>query len=214
LKNLILAGGENYHAEDIESSVLQETSAAVALAAAFAVDIDDRQKVVLLLERHRDWRHSHDPAALATLAQRARHTVRDSLGLEIDDVVVVRPAALPRTSSGKRQHTHYAALYLASTLPGIEYRLPVPTAYPTNDQPEKEIWALGWLAELTNTPASQLDIQQPFHSLGLGSLQTALLLARLHTELGIVVPPAALNPDASLGELVALISVASPHKAS
>ena len=74
--------------------------------------------------------------------------------------------------------------------------------------------ALGWLAELTNTPASQLDIQQPFHSLGLGSLQTALLLARLHTELGIVVPPAALNPDASLGELVALISAASPHKVS
>lgn len=214
LKNLILAGGENYYAEDIEKSVLQETSTAVALAAAFAVDIDDRQKIVLLLERHRNWRHGHDPVALAALAQRARQTIRNSLGLEIDDVVVLRPAALPRTSSGKRQHTHYAALYLASTLPGIEYHLPTPSAHPATDLLETEIWALDWLAKLTNTPASQLDLQQPFHSLGLGSLQTALLLARLHTELGIVVPPAALNPDASLGELVALISAASPHKTS
>ena len=55
--------------------------------------------------------------------------------------------------------------------------------------------------KLTNTPASQLDLQQPFHSLGLGSLQTALLLARLHTELGIVVPPSPV-PRAFLSPIV------------
>ena len=208
LKNLILAGGENYYPEDIENIVLQATSGAMALAAAFAVDTDDRQRIVLLLERHRDWQHGSDPVALAGLAQHARQTVRRTIGLDLDDVVVLRPAALPRTSSGKLQHRHYADLYRAHALPGIEYSL-TPSAHPPTASQGTQVWALGWLAEQINTDITQLDVQQPFSSLGLGSLQTALLLARLHTQFGIVVSPAALHPEASLGELVALISAAS-----
>lgn len=60
-----------------------------------------------------------EPAAetdRARLAATVRREVATRLGLAIEDLVLVRKGALTKTSSGKRRHRHFRALYLAGEL--------------------------------------------------------------------------------------------------
>jgi len=215
LKDLIVVNGENYYPEDIEAVVMHEEAVAVASAASFAVDTDERTQLVLLLERQREWRHGADPEQLQTLARRAQRLVAQTTGLQVDAVAVMRPATLPRTTSGKIQRHLCRDLYLAGQLPGVEFLLPpqaaheLPHAEPATtvagEQPDR-VWVLAWLAEQVGSDVATLDLGQPLSSIGLGSLQTALLLARLETRLGITLPRTQLATAITLGDLLSIIA--------
>jgi len=100
-KDLIIVNGRNVWPQDLEWSVEQALPAVRSGgAAAFAVEEDGIEQVVLLVEA----RGRLDGADRERLAAHAVGTLRARHGVEAR-VVLVPPASLPRTSSGKLSRT-------------------------------------------------------------------------------------------------------------
>ena len=99
LKDLIIVRGVNRYPHDIELTVEQSSTRLQAGAVgAFAVDIGDQERLVIVSEvertRSKDW---------ADVIQKIRHDVSAEHDLPPDGIVLVRFGSIPKTSSGKIQ---------------------------------------------------------------------------------------------------------------
>lgn len=195
-KDLLIVNGENIHPEDVEAAVLDEHSAGVSEAAVFAVDTGEREEIVLLLERRREWRAGADAAQRQALAAAARRTAA-AVGAAAAWVAVVRPAGLPRTTSGKVQRFRCRALWVERELPVegevVRFAAGATTATEAGagcaapgveECRAAEALALHLLAEITGAPAGPELLDLPLAGLGLGSLQWVLLAARFQERSG------------------------------
>jgi acyl-CoA synthetase (AMP-forming)/AMP-acid ligase II len=112
LKDVVFVRGRNLYPQDLE-----ETAEAChpalrrGCSAAFAVEADDREALVLV--------HEVDPARAPALAGVAG-AVRDAISLKhdvrVDAVALIAPRSIPKTSSGKIQRHACRAEFLAGTL--------------------------------------------------------------------------------------------------
>ncbi|WP_455359746.1 fatty acyl-AMP ligase [Streptomyces sp. SYSU K21746] len=115
LKDLIVVDGRNHYAADLELTV-QEADPAVRRGhvAAFPVGLlgenGERAVVVAELERRRD------AAELDAVRTAIRSSVLARHSLDVQDVVLVRRGALPRTTSGKIRRAACRELHLAGDL--------------------------------------------------------------------------------------------------
>jgi 8-amino-7-oxononanoate synthase len=101
LKDLIIIRGRNHYPQDIEHTV--ETASEVVRAgsvAAFSLDVEGRERVVLVAELERGRR---DHEEIASAFEAIRSAVAKEHELAIDALVMVRPNSIPKTSSGKIQ---------------------------------------------------------------------------------------------------------------
>ena len=117
LKDLIIVRGRNYYPQDIEASLQQAIPAfREGCGAAFAVTGDDGEALVLVqeLERSAVRRASH-----ADLFAEASAHVADRFGLRLRGLALVKPATVPKTSSGKLRRSTCRASWMAGTLPGV-----------------------------------------------------------------------------------------------
>jgi acyl-CoA synthetase (AMP-forming)/AMP-acid ligase II len=124
LKDLIIANGRNHAPQDIEATV---EAAAEALrpagTAAFTVgSTTGADRLVVVAELQREWvrRENEWPAVVSAI----RAAVREGHTLAVADVVLIRPGALPRTSSGKVRRSQCRADYLAGTFHPASAALP------------------------------------------------------------------------------------------
>jgi fatty-acyl-CoA synthase len=107
-KDLIIVNGRNVWPQDLEWSVEQAVpTVRSGDAAAFAVEEDGTEQVVLLVEA----RGAPDLAERERLAAESAGTLRARHGVEAR-VVLVPPGSLPRTSSGKLSRTLARSRYL------------------------------------------------------------------------------------------------------
>jgi acyl-CoA synthetase (AMP-forming)/AMP-acid ligase II/fatty-acid desaturase len=108
-KELIIVCGTNHYPADIEQAASRAPGTFnPAGLVAFAVDGADKEEVVLMVETQR-----HTPtAAHGDIEAGIRAAVARDCGLVIDDIVLVRPGGLERTSSGKLMRTRMKELYL------------------------------------------------------------------------------------------------------
>jgi len=109
LKDLIIVHGQNHHPQDLEATTQRSHQALSAdRGAAFATGFDSQEQVVVVQEVKR----SH----LAALPQDAiframREAVAREHGVSLAEIVLIRPATLPLTSSGKIQRRLCRELY-------------------------------------------------------------------------------------------------------
>ena len=54
---------------------------------------------------------------------------------------------------------------------------------------EIEEWLIGYLANLANVPPSEIDLDEPFESLGVSSAEAVILTGDIETWLGIRLDP-------------------------
>lgn len=110
LKDLIIVDGRNHHPEDIERS-LEAAHAAFrpGACAAFSVDIDGSEQLVVAVECERRATGIDDAAAAARAAISLHHD------LSLRDLVFLRPGELPRTTSGKVRRIACRECYLSGT---------------------------------------------------------------------------------------------------
>ncbi len=106
--------GRNHAPEEIEHPVDQVPGARIgcSAAASWMPEGDDRERVVLFVERAQDAPRE----ALAALADGCRKAVLAAANLELDEVVVLDPGTLPRTSSGKIRRQETVRRFLAGEL--------------------------------------------------------------------------------------------------
>ena len=105
IKDLIIIRGKNFHAHDLEHLASEVPGVRTGNVAAFSVQESAGEYLVLVAEtRAGDRAHQ--------IAQEIRARLADSIGVKPDEVLVVPPGTLPKTSSGKLKRNETRQLYI------------------------------------------------------------------------------------------------------
>lgn len=112
-KDLIIVRGRNIYAEDIERVAERVDGLRPSGVVAFGVydDAEGRDLIVLVAETK-----IQDAEKRAALAAELSENVTEFCDIRLDEVVMVAPGTIPKTSSGKRQRSQTRDQYLAGEL--------------------------------------------------------------------------------------------------
>jgi acyl-CoA synthetase (AMP-forming)/AMP-acid ligase II len=110
LKDVIIRKGRNFYPQDIELAVESTDDGLMPnCSVAFSVDDGTSERLVVIIEADgRVLRRT----GVEVLRQRVQAAVHDGQRLHVDDIMVVRRGALPKTSSGKVQRRASRMQYL------------------------------------------------------------------------------------------------------
>ncbi|HVT17881.1 MAG TPA: non-ribosomal peptide synthase/polyketide synthase [Thermoanaerobaculia bacterium] len=229
LKDLVILHGRNLYPQDIELTAERSDPALQPGAgAAFAVDVGGEERLVVVYEVERG-----GGAVLGRIAEAVRRAVAEEHAARVYELVLVRTATIPKTTSGKIRRAACREGYLAGTLEVVGRSLsPEATAAdvaaPLVELSGDDLLALpraeragalcAYLAEQVarslGRSACDLDPQVGLTALGLDSVAAAELQGRVEEELGLRLGLAGLLSGASIaqlaGELAARLDSAAP----
>jgi amino acid adenylation domain-containing protein len=219
-KDLIIIRGRNLYPHDLEATA---DGAHPGLrrggGAAFPVDVEGEERLVLVHEVRRTEARGLDGAEVA---RRVREAVAAAHEVQVHAVVLIRPATLPKTSSGKVQRQACRKAYLAGALdavwpaadgdvsvdsPSIDALQPavdVPDAAVVRSSDDPALLAaylLGQAARVLRVPLSSLRAGRSLTAFGLDSLSAVDVCGRLRDEVGIHADPTDLLGGEPVAEL-------------
>lgn len=115
LKDLIIIRGRNHYPHDIESS-MQESHPSLrpGCGAAFSVQVDDEEQLVVVQEVA-----GNSAVDLDHVVAAIRQAVTEHHEVQVHAVVLIKPGTLPKTSSGKVQRHLCRAKFLAHELEAV-----------------------------------------------------------------------------------------------
>ncbi|HWI66268.1 MAG TPA: fatty acyl-AMP ligase, partial [Symbiobacteriaceae bacterium] len=116
LKDLMIIRGQNHYPQDVEWAV-QDSHPAIrpGCCAAFSADLDGEERICVVAEVERQFRN-HD---LSEVVRAIRQRVVEQHGVQVYSVVLLRPATMPKTSSGKIQRQACKRAYRDGTLEAL-----------------------------------------------------------------------------------------------
>jgi len=115
IKDLIIIRGRNIYPQDIELTVENCHPAVLpGCGGAFCVETADEERLVVVQEVNPRRRPDLDEVVGAI-----RQAVAEEHEVPVYDVVLIKPGAFPKTSSGKLQRRACKDDYLAGSLPGV-----------------------------------------------------------------------------------------------
>ncbi len=219
LKELIIIRGRNLYPHDIERAA--ETSHSLCrhgCGAAFAVEGEEGEGLVVVQEvdARRD-------AGLDSVISAVRAAVAEEFEVQPSAVVLLRPGALPKTSSGKTQRNECRRLFLSGELRGVaEWRAgagegqgSASAANVSLTRQGVEDWLRTKLAAKVGAEPSALDLTLSLGAYGLDSLGAVELAHAIGAELSVEVPMADLLDGRSVSQLAAEVcSTAAARAAS
>ncbi len=122
-RDMLIIRGTNIDPDDVEVTVAASSPGFSGVAAAFSIDVDDVEQIVVVQEVERV--HLQTLAPQAAIAD-ALAAVAEQHGFRLYDLVLAYPGAIPKTTSGKVQRQRCRAAYLAGALrtvaPKVEHR--------------------------------------------------------------------------------------------
>jgi len=109
-KDLIIRQGRKYHPPDLESAIADVQGVRPSGVVVFGItSFNESDTVVAVLE-------ARASSPVEDIAEHVRRRVRETAGLEIDQVIVTPPGTIPRTTSGKVRRSETRARFEAGTL--------------------------------------------------------------------------------------------------
>ncbi|HYG64196.1 MAG TPA: amino acid adenylation domain-containing protein, partial [Thermoanaerobaculia bacterium] len=220
IKDLVIIRGRNHYPQDIElTAEASHASLKPGGGAAFAVDVDGEERLVVVHEVER--RADGDPDAACAAVRQAVAAAHE---VQVHEVVLIRVGTLPKTSSGKVQRHATRAAYLAGSLhvvarsavaaaaaleplpggaEGEGFRRGDLLALPPADREAavRELLARQ-VARLTGARPEDLRVDLPLAAAGLDSLAAIQLGHAAETALGVPVAMSDLLEGVSLSGLV------------
>jgi len=207
LKDLIIVRGRNHHPQDIEHTSEESHEALKAHGnAAFAVELDGRERVFLVQEVSRPKRFD-----LEEISRDIRAAVLAQHDVVLDGVVLVRGGSVPKTTSGKIQRHACRAQFLADEL------TPLHVWQAPHGQQQSTENAANYVAPRTQTEATLAEtwadvlgldrcgVQDNFFDLGGHSLMATQLVSRLAPRFGVEIPLGELFDRPTIAALAELI---------
>jgi acyl-CoA synthetase (AMP-forming)/AMP-acid ligase II/acyl carrier protein len=190
LKDTIIIHGLNHYPQDIETSVQASHPALKRDAgAAFAVELEGVERLAIIQEVNRsDWKTLDPELVFAAIRRR----VAEDHDLAPCAIVLVAPATLPKTSSGKLQRARCRRAFLENTLTVLaEWRSPT-RAEPESGAAERgdlavldrngvAHWICDWL--VTHRGVGRVDPRRALADYGLDSVAAVELAAALAARL-------------------------------
>ncbi len=195
LKDLIIIRGRNYHAEDIEWSLLLIDGLSAGSSAVFMLDKDDPDSLTVVagvssrLSR-KDW-----PDLLTRVSGR----IYEDFQLKVNRVVLIKSKRLPRTTSGKVQRALTRKLYIDGDLEimfdqtmgvsgsskkktkGIDEPVGINSPKSLEEMEVAKIWA-----EILDMTIDEIGICENFFELGGQSIQMLELASRLDVSVELL----------------------------
>ena len=225
LKDLIIIRGRNHYPQDIEATLAcSHPALASGTGVAFSVEVDDEERLVVVQEVRRRFRRNLD---VEGVAQSVRQAIAIDHGLQTYCVVLVPPATISRTSSGKVQRRLCCTQFLGMTLgklgesridgdyvqAGARLSGTVPLADSTDLAAVEPALRREWIESYLNAqicralgvPATELGFDRPLGSLGLDSLMTAELRALLESTTRVSLPMEWLLDGARIGDVATML---------
>ena len=115
LKDLIIIRGLNHYPQDIEATVERShESLRSGAGAAFTVEIDGRDRLVIVHELERG--RQRDVESLDEVYDNIRRQVSAEHELPVEGIALIKAVSIPKTSSGKIQRHECRRDFLAGTL--------------------------------------------------------------------------------------------------
>jgi acyl-CoA synthetase (AMP-forming)/AMP-acid ligase II len=113
IKDLIIIRGRNHYPQDIEATV-QETHPALrkGCGAAFGIDVSGQERLVVVQELDRQY----SDAPLQEIVGDIRQAIVEVHDVDVHDVILIRHASIPKTTSGKIQRHACRIAYQTRTL--------------------------------------------------------------------------------------------------
>lgn len=186
LKDVIILRGRNIYPQDIELTTKDcHPAFRTVNGAAFAIDTENGDAVVVVHEVERTARHSTDFAELESIVREAVYQEHD---ITLADVVFIPPASLPKTTSGKVQRRLTRDLYLAGDIKPLE----------TQTRPRTESYASLQAGELLQSLMEELRklvgekalrTGDSFGAIGLDSVLAAQFVAALNRRFSLSLDP-------------------------
>jgi acyl-CoA synthetase (AMP-forming)/AMP-acid ligase II/acyl carrier protein len=227
LKDLIILRGRNYFPEDIEHSVAgAHPTFRIGYTAAFSVDFDDRERLVVIQEIKPRERDLDAEAALWGI----RRVIATEFELEVYAIVLVKAGEIPKTSSGKTQRSVCRERYLSGQLTVIAqwtangeaaYDAKVgaePDAAGTVQRvvaaSEAENWLIRRIAASIRVPPAQIQVTTPFIEFGMSSMDAVEIAAELERWLGRRISPTATYNYPNIAALARWLANPEPEQES
>jgi len=191
VKELIVVRGRNHYPQDIEQTAQQADGAlATNGGAAFGLDIDGTERVVLVQEVRREALRRLDAARVT---QAIRAAVAETHELALHDVVLLKPMRVPKTSSGKIRRRNARELYLAGGFERLNAAVdesnespPTPGLVATaGAEVPTAAYLRRTVASLLRTAEREIPCDVPLAALGLDSLAAIELQYRLQRDCGV-----------------------------
>ncbi len=210
-KELLILRGRNHYPQDLELSASQSHPALASVSgAAFTVEVSEagieEERLVVVHEVQRTHIRSLD-------AEEVGRCIRGAMAREhelfIHAIVLVKPASIPKTSSGKIQRYvcredylqgRLKALHVLGQETGLEPEAANGKVPATVD--EMCHWLQAWLEGKLHQPVEGVDPAQSLSDYGLDSLIVIELHNAIEATFGIDMPIEAFFEDLSLSDLV------------
>ena len=214
LKDLIIIRGRNFYPQDIEAAV-QETFPALrpGCGACFPVTHAGEETLVLMQELERSAiRH----ADLSTLWRGISQLIAEQFGLRLHALVLVKPAQVPKTSSGKLRRKACRALFETGAIEAVARfdadgaavgAASVDTTQAADDP-------LQLLAQVLRLDADGLQQDLPLGAYGLDSIQAAQLEHQLRAQWNIELDMTRMLAGMTVRAFVAEVTQARAHAAA
>ncbi len=114
LKDIIIVRGKNHYPQDLEQTISTSTNElCLDGCAVFSWDDQGTERIVAVQEVEKQWLRTFDTDFATTKIQNELH---DDHGIRVDAILWVKPATIPRTTSGKISRTLCKQKYLAGQL--------------------------------------------------------------------------------------------------
>ncbi|MGE8278910.1 MAG: SDR family NAD(P)-dependent oxidoreductase [Stenotrophomonas sp.] len=219
LKDLILIRGANHHAPDIEATVEASHEAiAKSCGVAFAVDVDDEEKLVVVYEVARDAARLPE-AVLANIAAGIRQDIVEAHQID-PHAILLMASGVPKTSSGKVRRIECRARYLGGALRPLHAWRAEPAAPPVTDSAavahdgvpasenvaDCERWLLAEIASISGIPADRIGIATPIREVALDATGMLSLVRAIERHFALLVPAPVLLEQETLKGLAAYIA--------
>ncbi|MFF0527956.1 HAD-IIIC family phosphatase [Nocardia amikacinitolerans] len=199
-KDLLIVDGRNHYPQDIEQTV-ETTHGGVraGCVAAFSVEVgaDGEQPVVVAEVR------GEEPGELAEIEGAVRAAVATDHGLTLAAVLLIRPGAIFKTSSGKIQRATCRAAYLSGELLALSagpVRSPEDELddYENGSESEESVedsgsepsaaairsWLVTAIARQAALDPERIDVHRPMVEFGLGSADLVEMVVDLSDFVG------------------------------
>ena len=211
LKDLIILRGRNLYPQDIELTIADcHPDVQPGSGAAFSVPGKEGEELVIVQEVKRTAIRSLDPAPVF---ESIRQAVAKNHEAQVAQIVLIMPASLLKTSSGKIQRRGNRQAYLDDQLRSLH-------RWPETEPQEKEQteaaalslspdalsqWLMHAIASRSGISADKISPDMPFDQMGLDSLAAVELSGELSEKVGREVPATSLydypNPASLLAWL-------------
>ncbi|MEM9220780.1 MAG: beta-ketoacyl synthase N-terminal-like domain-containing protein [Pseudomonadota bacterium] len=221
IKDLLIVGGRNVHPNDVEATA---ASAHVALqgqrGAVFAIETDRSERVVLVQEVARAAKNTEMAQEIVAALRAA---VSEAHEITVDEIVLVRRGAIPKTTSGKVQRRECKSLFEANGFRNLAPQgagTPVidlkhtPTGLSSArdgfDRTSLRRWLQAEIANALDQNEAMIATDVPFSSLGLGSLGVMNIARRLEDRIGQALPVTLLFDAPTIDRVVEAIAASGP----